>query len=87
MAAPMPLLAPVTTATRPDQRSIVDRRSCNHGLLLPEIKEMNCAADIVEFASCLKRERMREYVNMCKNVNFCTQSPIVQDLTTSDFQV
>jgi hypothetical protein len=48
---------------------------------------MNCASDRVEFASCLKRERMRKYVNKCKNVNFCTQSPIIQDLTISDFQV
>jgi len=48
---------------------------------------MICAYGIVEFASCLKRERMREYANKCKNVNFCTQSTTVQDLTTSDFQV
>jgi len=30
---------------------------------------------------------MREYVNKCKNINFCTQSPLLQALTTSDFQV
>jgi hypothetical protein len=31
MAAPIPALAPVTTATRPDQRSIVDF-ACNYFL-------------------------------------------------------
>ena len=34
---------------------------------------MNCASVIVEFASSLKSEKICEYVNKCKNINFYTQ--------------
>ena len=48
---------------------------------------MNCASLIFDIASSLKRERNREYLTKCKNVNVCTQSPLLQALTASDFQV